>query len=369
MGLNFRKSFKLCKGVRVNLGKKGASITLGPRGMHYTISTSGRQTATVGLPGSGLSYSKTIKSGTKRNRKSTASKKNPSQNPKAAFSGSAAATPRSSSEMRKARQGQDALAAWRQAHPFKQVSSMQQMREQQGGQAYSAGEAAETGMLASQPLEASELQGSLASPPRETAELQGSPAEEAANYEAYIRSMRTLHTECTEVQCLQERDIDAYFAAIQETNPFEGLLEYGCDFEFGTEDASVIEAEFQAMIREIVPVEEVKLTKTGKLSRKELSKTAYYDLAQDYVCSCTIRIARELFALLPVDTVCIHVTDQRINSANGREERYTILSVRFDRETFDQIRFEYIDPSDCVCSFPHQMKFVKTAGFREVERM
>ena len=147
------------------------------------------------------------------------------------------------------------------------------------------------------------------------------------------------------------------------------LLEYGCDFEFGTEDPSVIEVEFQAMIGEIVPIEEVTLTKTGKLSKKELSKTAYYDLAQDYVCSCTLRIARELFALLPVDTVCVHVTDLRINSANGQEETCTILSVRFDRENFDRIRFEYIDPSDCVCSFPHQMKFGKTTGFHEVERV
>ncbi len=342
MGLNFRKSFKLCKGVRVNIGKKSASVTLGPRGMHYTISTSGRQTATVGLPGSGLSYSKTISSGTKKNRKSTVSKKNTSKDSKTATSGSTAATPRSSSEMRKARQGQDALVAWRQEHQLEQTSSVQQMREQQ--------------------ME-------LAQTESDVTEILSTPAEEAENYEAYIRAIRTLHTECTEVECLQERDIDAYFAAIQTANPFGELLEYGCDFEFGTEDPSVIEVEFQAMIGEIVPIEEVTLTKTGKLSKKELSKTAYYDLAQDYVCSCTLRIARELFALLPVDTVCVHVTDLRINSANGQEETCTILSVRFDRENFDRIRFEYIDPSDCVCSFPHQMKFGKTTGFHEVERV
>src|SRR5271163_2487073 len=51
----FRRSFKILPGVRWNIGKKSSSISLGGRGCHYTIGPSGTRT-TVGLPGTGLSY-------------------------------------------------------------------------------------------------------------------------------------------------------------------------------------------------------------------------------------------------------------------------------------------------------------------------
>lgn len=70
MGLRFRKSFKIAPGIRVNLNKKSTSITFGKKGFHYTVSSSGRKTASVGIPGTGLSYSATT----------SARKKQPPQN-------------------------------------------------------------------------------------------------------------------------------------------------------------------------------------------------------------------------------------------------------------------------------------------------
>ena len=64
MGINFRKTISLGKGLKLNLGKKSASVTIGKKGVHHTISTTGRQTTTVGIPGTGLSYSTTT--GTKK---------------------------------------------------------------------------------------------------------------------------------------------------------------------------------------------------------------------------------------------------------------------------------------------------------------
>ena len=51
----FRRSFKIFPGLRWNIGKKSSSVSLGGRGFHYTIGSSGART-TVGLPGTGLSY-------------------------------------------------------------------------------------------------------------------------------------------------------------------------------------------------------------------------------------------------------------------------------------------------------------------------
>lgn len=56
MGLRFRKSFKLGSGTKVNFNKNSISFTAGTKGFHHTIGTSGRQTTTAGIPGSGLSY-------------------------------------------------------------------------------------------------------------------------------------------------------------------------------------------------------------------------------------------------------------------------------------------------------------------------
>ncbi len=75
MGLRFRKSISVAKGVKVNINKKSAGVTVGKKGAHYTINTTGKQTASVGLPGTGLSYSKSFGGKKKSSKKASSSKK------------------------------------------------------------------------------------------------------------------------------------------------------------------------------------------------------------------------------------------------------------------------------------------------------
>lgn len=57
MGLNFRKSFKLAPGVRLNVSKKGiSSVSIGGKGARVNVSKKGTRT-TLSAPGTGLSYS------------------------------------------------------------------------------------------------------------------------------------------------------------------------------------------------------------------------------------------------------------------------------------------------------------------------
>ncbi|MBJ7609017.1 MAG: DUF4236 domain-containing protein [Candidatus Dormibacteraeota bacterium] len=51
----FRRTLRIAPGVRLNLSKSGVSTSFGPRGFHYTVGH-GRRRTTVGLPGTGLSY-------------------------------------------------------------------------------------------------------------------------------------------------------------------------------------------------------------------------------------------------------------------------------------------------------------------------
>lgn len=55
MGWNFRRRITLLPGIRLNIGKTGASVSFGVRGLRSTIGKRGA-TTTVGVPGSGLSY-------------------------------------------------------------------------------------------------------------------------------------------------------------------------------------------------------------------------------------------------------------------------------------------------------------------------
>ena len=48
MAFGFRKSFKLAPGVRVTLGKRGASVSGGPRGAKLSANTRGEKRASLG---------------------------------------------------------------------------------------------------------------------------------------------------------------------------------------------------------------------------------------------------------------------------------------------------------------------------------
>ena len=62
MGFRFRKSFKIAPGVKLNIGKKGVGVSVGGKGFRTSVNTSGRRTTTVGIPGTGLSYTTTSSS-------------------------------------------------------------------------------------------------------------------------------------------------------------------------------------------------------------------------------------------------------------------------------------------------------------------
>jgi hypothetical protein len=162
------------------------------------------------------------------------------------------------------------------------------------------------------------------------------------------------------------RDIDAYLEVIKDFDPLEDLIYFGSGFEFGTDDPNVIHVTFDVNAQNVVPQKSLFLTKTGKLSEKTLAKSTFYDIYQDYVCSSVLRIARDMFALLPVSFVYVHAYEDRLNTATGYHEKIAILSVKYDRATLNRLNITNLDPSDALTNFTHHMKFKKTQGFEEV---
>jgi len=60
MGFRFRRSFKVAPGLRLNLSKSEMSTSVGRRGLWFTVGPRGTRT-TVGIPGTGLSYTEQSK--------------------------------------------------------------------------------------------------------------------------------------------------------------------------------------------------------------------------------------------------------------------------------------------------------------------
>jgi hypothetical protein len=52
--LRFYRRVRIAPGVRLNLAKGGASVSLGGRGAWYTVSRGGRRRTTIGVPGTGV---------------------------------------------------------------------------------------------------------------------------------------------------------------------------------------------------------------------------------------------------------------------------------------------------------------------------
>ena len=69
MGLRFRKSIKIAPGLKLNLNKNSVSLTAGTKGVHYTVNSKGKRTASAGIPGTGLYYTQSL-SNNKNNKMS-----------------------------------------------------------------------------------------------------------------------------------------------------------------------------------------------------------------------------------------------------------------------------------------------------------
>ena len=342
MGLNFRKSISLGKGLKLNLSKSGPSVSFGKSGFRQSVNLKGQARTTVGIPGTGIYYTKNTN--VKNVVSGLTGKVNDAKNKKAAEPKAAAA---------KAPKGTKAVA----------------------GAAGAAGVAA----------------GTKAAKPAVNEELIAASKAKIEEFAAGIDALKSVHKQSDGyidweaiangavsgqlkelqpfAQSVLAGDIDAYFNVIAEVGPFDDLLEYGSGFEVGTDDPQVMQIEFQVKSDEVVPTQYPDMKASGELVMKDFTKSAYYELVQDYVSSTMLRVARDTFALLPVKTVLIHAVDKILNPATGNDEEVTIASVKIKRDALATLNFERIDPSDCLESFESNVKFKKTTGYAPVDRV
>ena len=164
-------------------------------------------------------------------------------------------------------------------------------------------------------------------------------------------------------------DPEAYTEVIKETDPFSDISELGSSIEFRVENARLVEAVLHVRAEDVVPSETKSLLKSGKVSVKKMSKTKYYELYQDYICGCVLRVARELMALLPIEMVIATAVGKLLNTQTGHMEEQSILAVAIPRDTLEGLNCNMIDPSDSMANFVHRMAFRKTQGFSAIKAL
>jgi len=176
------------------------------------------------------------------------------------------------------------------------------------------------------------------------------------------------HKEAIDVaQGVLNGDYEIYKKALEDLQPFSEIGELGSNIRVSFDTDKPISALLNVHGEDIIPEEAKSLLSSGKLSIKNMAKGRFYELYQDYVCGCVLRVANEILAVLPVEHVLITAVDNILNTQTGHVEELPILSVFIPRDTISKMNMEAIDPSDSMKSFIHNMDFKKTKGFSSVE--
>ena len=198
-------------------------------------------------------------------------------------------------------------------------------------------------------------------------------AEDQREHVQALENHRAALAEWEEQRALAARilagDPDAFVTAIDLIDPFSELSGLGSSVNFSCDDSRLIEATLFPHGEDVIPKKSKSLLKSGRLSVKNMPKTRFYELYQDYVCGTALRVAKELFALLPIEMSIVTEVSSLLNSKTGHMEDQPILSVAIPRSTLENLNFDYLDPSDSLQNFVHNMNFRKTKGFAPVEQI
>lgn len=200
MGLRFRKTVKICDGLKLNFGLKGASLTVGGGGLQKTFHTSGRTTTTIGLPGSGVYWTETT--GRHAEEDSSPRLKRPRcSNPQ----------PVAEQSQEKCREAAD-FAPDLVSNPS--PSLLDSLKDVLA--------------LCDEPVEWTEI-------------LAGATAEELD------MDSRTCAYYKERAKAVISGNVDAYLDVIDYARPVDDLLLYAGEFEFGTDRADCMEVEFTVL--------------------------------------------------------------------------------------------------------------------------
>ena len=311
MGLRFRRSIKICKGVKVNLGKTGASLSVGTRGFHKTFHTSGRVTTTVGLPGTGIYWTEsTNPRHNNNNTRNTNRRNNQVVNP---------TTPTRSSR-NNTRLNQNSINEFNNFYEeenfvgsifdrydeFEQNDEVNEIINTDSNNDEDEIETIDFGQIykySDYPIDWIDIANSETSEELDMPELMWQYCKENA-------------------ESILDGNIDKYLDVIETLRPVDDLLLYAGDFEFGTDKSNSMTVEYTAKIDNYQP-----------------------DQMEELINSVAIRVARDIMALLPVIKVEVIVVN---------EFEQKLLEVTFNKRSLRKINFHALTAIEIVSQIKNE---------------
>ena len=287
MGLRFRKTVKICDGLKLNFGLKGASLTLGGHGLQKTFHTSGRTTTTVGLPGSGIYWTETDNPSASRSRPSPSrTKSNPTETP---------LREEPEQHSRQVDDFQEEPIAVQEANlPEEDDLGFRSPRRTTG-------------------LNAREIFAYCDEPVEWTEILAGVTADELGIDDSMYGFFRE------KASAVVAGDIEAYLDVIDFVKPVDDLLLCAGEFEFGTDSPGYMEVEF-AIFKN---AEEV----------RRLPDNALDELAR----AVAVRAARDVMALLPVSRVRTSVLVDGVKTIDITFHKDYLAGVNFNVASISEV--------------------------------
>lgn len=146
----------------------------------------------------------------------------------------------------------------------------------------------------------------------------------------------------------------AYSEAVSEFSTLAEISNLGSSVNMTVHGPKLIECVLKVNGRDAIPSEVKSLTASGKVSVKAIPKARFHEIYQDYVCGCVLRLARELLALLPIETVLVTATVDGMDTRTGNPIELPVLSVALPRADVEPLNFEKLDPSDSIENFAHR---------------
>ena len=319
MGLRFRRSVKICDGLKLNFGKSGMSVTVGSGPLKKTFNTNGNVTTTVGIPGTGIYWTETERHGARSSRLPSARQaRENTQMPQSDYQAPAAVN----DYFRQTNMDKNDEPVF---VPETDIAVTVPSTNHSGGVSVSNVDQIQTPGVASEkntclsPNDIKRLYMYSDAPIEWTEIIAGASADELFMDPA-------THSYCLQMAPrILSGDADAYLEVIERMRPVDDLALYSGDFEFGTDSSSYIEVEF------CMHPESVLHNGTSDI------------LLEEFISAVAVRVARDLMALIPVSKVLIHI------EIKGN----TILSVIFKRGELSIKNFGNYSAVDIVRSFPH----------------
>lgn len=146
-------------------------------------------------------------------------------------------------------------------------------------------------------------------------------------------------------------DTAAFGEALTEFSAISEIANLGASISVSFDECGAVNCILSVNGNKIIPTQVKSLTLAGKLSVKPMQKSRFHEIYQDYVCSSVLRVAREIFALLPLDLAIVTATIEEDASSSGSAREIPVLSVAIPRAELEKLDFDGLDPSEAITTF------------------